>query len=401
MVRFFAQNAWHGGPAPSTTSNLSTQSNTEIIQNSIRKDNGFQISLTFQEGLSDANKQFVRQAAQILVDVFTNPITHLVSISDMNTGLGESITPLVTFSSYTAYRNDYPGSTNAIRSTILTNNMPVSDPLSGTHTYFATLTQTLAWGLKISNTASQIKINFSQSGTYDMVGVALHELTETMGRLGGFDENSTTFTSIGSLCTFDSAGSRGAPYDVGAYYSTNQGTDNVSFFNSDVSGDSFDWSGVTLKTDCCNAFATPKATESLSVQDLLVMQGAGYNLSGIVYSSNPLVFQIGQATTKKNNFQRILNITSFSIAPTLPSNLSFSVTDGTISGVPQETLPLLSFSTALTSNYVNVTGDVGIQVNSGGGALSAGAIAGIVIGSVAFVVILVLIAVYATRKKTK
>src|SRR5690348_16137063 len=107
-------------------SRLSAQ--TDLVQNKTRAADGFQRLLSWATNVTEEQKLIVLEAAQILVDLFTNPITHLVIVGTMSSGLGESSTPLVLLNNYTTLRSDYPGTNNTFRESILQNNMPASDP---------------------------------------------------------------------------------------------------------------------------------------------------------------------------------------------------------------------------------------------------------------------------------
>ena len=377
-----------------------TSVQTDIIRNKLRGENGLQLSLSWSTDMTQENKDIVIRAAQILVDVLINPIIHLVEIGTMTTGLGESSTPLVGFNSYSTLRSDYAGTNNFFRESILDKNLPPSDPLSGTHTYFAAVTQCLSWGLAITNAPSQIFINFSQSG-YDLVGVALHELTETMGRIGGFDNAGTTYRGLMDLCNFDNAGSRAAPYGANSYYSFDNGVTFVSHFNTNMDGDASDWSGQTVARDCCNAFATKDVIETLSIQDLVVMQGVGFNLAPIEYAAPALQLIQNREVLLLNNYSSILEITTFHITPDLPDALTSATRTGVIIGAPHNVNTAQAFKVSFVSDLQNQEGAFSIEIvaNTSSNGLSGGEIAGIVIGVAALIVIIVVASVYATKAK--
>jgi len=374
-----------------------------LIENTIRKQDGLQIEITWQDGLSNSNKQIFQTAAQMIVDLFSTNILHRVTVSDMDQGLGQSETALVTFNSYTTFRNFYEQAihSNATRSTVMSDNMPNVDPLIGPHTYFTTVSQALAWKIDITNVQSNISIHFSQT-QYDLVGVCLHELTETMGRMGGFTQDGTTYRSLVDLCNFNGNHSRSVPYGSGSYFSIDTGVSVVSYFNTNMDGDAMDWSGVTLSNDCCNAFANADTQELLSVQDLFVMESVAYDLAPIQYGTdNKLLLVVGEQSTVTNTYHSILAISNFDTTPVFDlDGLTFDSAHGAITGTPTSVMNDRVFEVKLASEWIQKRGEFQVTVqNKTNGGLSTGAIVGIVLGSVAFVAIVITLSVVLSKKK--
>jgi len=242
-----------------------------------------------------------------------------------------------------------------------------------------------------------IFINFAESSSYDLVGVSMHEITETMGRIGGFVESDVTYTSLMDLCSFAGVGTRAIDFAPNSYFSPNNGTTNYSFFNTNTSGDAKDWSGQTWSTDSFNAFATPNVLLPMSTNDLAVLEGLGYFLSGVLCTPASLTTTTGTDVSVGVNFSGLLGAT-FSVSPLLPNSLT--VVEGTIQGQATQAKAMTLYDVNVDSNFISEEGPFTLTVaqatNSG---LSAGAIAGIVIGSVAFVVLIICLVYFMMQSR--
>jgi len=369
---------------------------TTLITNSVRGTNGFQIQLDWDSSVAESNKTYVMQGAQKLVDLLTTPVTHIVTVFSATSGLGESETSLLTLM-YDELRAIYNPKQNSITKLIYNYNLPATDPYPGT-TYIMTPTQYKAFGGSTSTTeSSMIFINFAESSSYDLVGVSMHEITETMGRIGGFVESDVTYTSLMDLCSFAGVGTRAIDFAPNSYFSPNNGTTNYSFFNTNTSGDAKDWSGQTWSTDSFNAFATPNVLLPMSTNDLAVLEGLGYFLSGVLCTPASLTTTTGTDVSVGVNFSGLLGAT-FSVSPLLPNSLT--VVEGTIQGQATQAKAMTLYDVNVDSNFISEEGPFTLTVaqatNSG---LSAGAIAGIVIGSVAFVVLIICLVYFMMQSR--
>jgi hypothetical protein len=372
---------------------------SETIQNNLRTDTGLQIVLFWSSNVSDANKNFVRQGAQILVDLFTTPAINRLVISNMDSGLGESNTALVGFNSYEDFKNTYPSTKNTFTQSIFANNMPSVNPLELGDVFFVTSTQYQAWTSDPdpNSPISSISLNFSLSNTFDMIGVVLHEMTETMGRLGGFSQNSVSYRSVLDLSSYTHHDVRATLYEPEAYFSIDAGASLVSIFNSNTDGDPMDWSGETVARDCCNAFAAAGVEESLSIQDLVAMLGIGYDLADISYPTSS--FPVGQNMQIENNFSRVLEISSFQSSLSLPRDLQLNLVTGIVSGVPR-TIGRFTTEMSLSSAFISATGDLEFNiVTSTSSGLSPGVIAAITVSVVVFVVLLSVMTYFLVKGK--
>jgi hypothetical protein len=116
------------------------------------------------------------------------------------------------------------------------------------------------------------------AGAYDFTGIALHEITEQLGRLTSNSESSTPpQLTLPDLFRFSDGNAgepvAGTPISSGAgYFSVDNGTTNLVEFNSSSIGDAGDWATTT------DAFAaSPAAGAALpfTYTDYLAMEAVG------------------------------------------------------------------------------------------------------------------------------
>jgi hypothetical protein len=171
--------------------------------------------------------------------------------------------------------------------------MTATDPTNGTGTWWLTRAQAKAFG-QIPDDMSQDGTTrfgagnlFTFSGTiapnsYDFQGIAAHEISEVMGRLGisggtiGITPNSFSLIDNFSYTGPGTKGLRGGP---GNYFSLDNGTTLLKLFNDPTANglDSRDWAPGT--NDAFNQFSNSGVVNPISAVDLRVMDMIGYNLS--------------------------------------------------------------------------------------------------------------------------
>jgi hypothetical protein len=133
-------------------------------------------------------------------------------------------------------------------------------------------------------------------GTYDFQGVAAHEISEVMGRLGlsgiGFGPNDYSLTD---LFSYKSAGTRGLGGDGGNNFSIDNGTTLLKLFNNhNANGlDTRDWAPGT--NDSFNQFSNSGVPNPVSNVDLQLLDVLGYDLNGPV-TATPEPASIAMAT---------------------------------------------------------------------------------------------------------
>jgi hypothetical protein len=191
-----------------------------------------------------------------------------------------------------------------------------SNPLSSTTQFFLPTAEAKALGLtgasagSVSSPDGYIGFGSSYSweftdstGTptapiaanqYSLYGVALHEISEAMGRIGM--EGLSTFNGAKTYTPLDlfnysltTAGALSLS-NSGGYFSANGGGKASGVFNnsSKYGGDIADWASATSPTaaqttvpagnyeDAFNAFGYPGYNDVLSTEDILLMQTLGY-----------------------------------------------------------------------------------------------------------------------------
>ena len=182
--------------------------------------------------------------------------------------------------------------------------MTVADPATGTHTWWVSRSQAKAIGLiadDLSNdgtTTFGAGNSFSFSGTpgagfYDFKGIAAHEISEVMGRLGlkggtiGGNVNSHSLTDDFS---YTAATVKDINGGANNNFSINDGTTLLKLWNNNVANglDSRDWASGT--NDAFNQFSSSGVVNPVSAVDLQLMDVIGYDLVAV---PEPATFVVG------------------------------------------------------------------------------------------------------------
>jgi len=215
---------------------------------------------------------------------------------------GQSSTPLFTFGSgYTAIRNaavlDAKTADDAA-SVGPGGSVSAVDPVTGTHTWWVSRSQAKALGLVADDLSNDGTTRFGTGnpftfsgpiapGTYDFQGIAAHEISEVMGRLGLKLQTIGSFTnslSMANLFTYSGPGVR-----AGAVTGPCPGVSSNDFFSIDggttllkkendycANGlDTEDWSSGT--NDSFNQFSSSGVINPVSAVDLRNMDVLGYD----------------------------------------------------------------------------------------------------------------------------
>ena len=142
-----------------------------------------------------------------------------------------------------------------------------------------------------TGTSSSINFAAALTGTtigstqYDGVGIAAHELSEVMGRIGMEGETlgrvHNVYTPL-DLFRYTSSGTLDLTPTTG-YFSINGGAGgatNLNTYNNPANGgDAADWAS-TVANDAYDAFGTPGVITDVSSTDLTEVAALGYHLSG-------------------------------------------------------------------------------------------------------------------------
>jgi hypothetical protein len=171
--------------------------------------------------------------------------------------------------------------------------MAVADPTGGAGTWWVSRAEAKAIGLIPSDSSNDGTTTFGAgnpftfsgpiaAGTYDFQGVAAHEISEVMGRLGISGGTVGSFANSYSLIdafSYTGAGTRGLGKGPGQNFSINNGTTLLKTFNDASSNglDSRDWASGT--NDSFNQFSNSGVVNPVSATDVRLLDVIGYDLA--------------------------------------------------------------------------------------------------------------------------
>ena len=323
---------------------------------------GLAIALIWDTSVGSAPASFTSDiiaAAQFLESQISTTATININVgygtiagSPLSSGaLGESSTYLVSvsYSSLVAALKA-TASTDAADAAMLAS-LPAASPVNGT--YWLSTAEAKALGLLAANgTALDGYTGFATSssftygdtntsgtvaaGTYDFFATAVHEITETMGRLllVGETIGSGPGYSLMDLTHFSAPGVRDFTQSTAGYFSVDGGVTNLGAFNTVPGGDAGDWAS-SVSNNAFDAYATPGVLETVSANDLTVLDAIGWNLTGTSSAPPPAVAPTGIS----------LAVAGSAIASLqAPTGLNAQVVFGTISEVGGTTGDSFSYS---------------------------------------------------------
>ena len=170
--------------------------------------------------------------------------------------------------------------------------MTAADPTGGTGTWFVTRSQAKAIGLigdDLSNDGTTTfgaanPFSFSGTpagGTYDFKGVAAHEISEVMGRLGFGGVKIASGFSLLDDFAYTGPGAKDTGQGPNRQFSINAGTTLQKLYNNASSNglDVVDWAPGT--NDAFNQFSSSGVVNPVSVVDLQLMDVIGYDLISV------------------------------------------------------------------------------------------------------------------------
>ena len=171
--------------------------------------------------------------------------------------------------------------------------MTVADPTNGAGTWFLMRAQAKALGVIPDDMSDDGGTTFGAGhpytfsgaimpGTFDFRGVAAHEISEVMGRIG-LSGGDNSFSLIDNF-SYTGPGTKGLRGGPGNSFSIDNGTTLLLLFNDsvDLGGDTRDWAGVTI--DSFNAAASRGVVLPVSTVDFQVLDVIGYGGDGPVGS---------------------------------------------------------------------------------------------------------------------
>ncbi len=177
----------------------------------------------------------------------------------------------------------------------------VADPVGGTHTWWVSRAEAKAIGLIPDDFSNDGTTTFGAGnpftfsgpiapGTYDFQGIAAHEISEVMGRLGisggSIGGNPNSYSLI-DLFSYTGAGARGLTGGPGEFFSIDNGAALLKLYNNPLANglDSRDWAPGT--NDAFNQFSNSGVVNPVSNVDLRVMDVIGYDRVGVTAVPEP------------------------------------------------------------------------------------------------------------------
>lgn len=206
--------------------------------------------------------------------------------------LGQSNTPLMS-TSYTSLRASVVADAKSASDFVAVGtggSMVASDPASGNHNWWVSRAQAKALGIIPSDISNDGTTTFGAgfsytfsgtvaAGTIDFRGVAAHEISEVMGRigLGGSTINGKPGYMLYDNFSYTGAHAKGLGNGAGNSFSIDNGSTLLKAFNNGSNGgDSRDWASGT--DDAFNAFSTSGVLNPVTAVDIQVMDILGYDL---------------------------------------------------------------------------------------------------------------------------
>jgi hypothetical protein len=200
--------------------------------------------------------------------------------------------------------------------------LPASDPTpaGGAPHFEMSYPEAEALGLTTPPLGQPLDAPAAISLGVNLVSVAEHEISETLGRIPGLGERATYMPN--DLFRYTVPGVRGlTPYLAGTYLSLNGGVTNLVEFNSNVNGDPQDYAGRTH--DAFNAFSS--GPEPLTTAGLANMDALGYErtaasvslkpASASVSAGQPEIYSATGTDALGNGFGSVTAHTTLTIAP--------------------------------------------------------------------------------------
>ena len=291
-------------------------------------------------------------AAQIIQSLYTNSSTVNLTVYWGNVGpfaggigLGASSTSFLGTYTYAQLTNALRNTRTTAADTNAVASLPASDPIGGT--WYVPRAEVKVLGLSGASAndltrdgdigfATNVSYTFDTTnravaGKYDFMSVALHEITEVMGRV--YFDLSTIFVPY-DLFRFTNNGARSFNINAtNAYFSVDNGVTALRLFYTNSSlGDVQDWK-TSGAADSFDAFLTSGKKGVLSYADLTALDVIGYKLN---YSLPRL------AGTKQPGTNYVLSFTNApgtTYAVLATTNLALSISNWPTLGTCTDSVP--------------------------------------------------------------
>ena len=260
-------------------------------------------NVTYDSSVSSAPLGFqsaFQDAINFYQTSFSNPIT-----INLNVGWGEVNGSTIGSGALGESSSNGIGATyiqvrNALSSVGAPGYLPASDPTGGRTIYVSTANaKAIGLGHLPPSTDGYVGFNNSvnwtfdpaqraQSGAYDFIGIAHHEISEVMGRFSTLGWNN--YESVQDLFRYTATGALDLS-GRSAYFSMDGGYTKINTFNgSSSTGDLGDWAGQTV--DAYNAFASSGQELPVSAGDLKMMASLGYTAIAPVPEPSEAAFML-------------------------------------------------------------------------------------------------------------
>ena len=240
---------------------------------------GITFNLTFDAGAPPSFRSGIQQAASILTAAISDQITVNLTVHYTGTGGGAfCLFPPEVLESYSSVRSALISHASPTDTTF--NALPATDSIQGQSSVAVSNAELKSLGF-MSPTASGTDGTVSFATDIDpslLVGVALHELTHSLGRIPYGPQ-----PNIFDLYRFTSPGTRlfsispsSAPP---AYFSVDGGSSKLADYGQTSDTSDFLNSGVQGPNDPFNEFYNGGTSQSLSAVDLAQLDALGFDLT--------------------------------------------------------------------------------------------------------------------------
>jgi hypothetical protein len=260
---------------------------------------GLKFNITYDQSKSSLPTGFttaISNACKYLSSQFSSTVTinlHVgygeVAGSSLVSGAIGASDFIPTQSSYAKVRSALISHATTADAKSAVSSLPASDPTGGGHFWLAPA-DAVALGLLPASTKVNCYVGFSKTvkydydpsngvtaGRYDFYGIALHEITETMGRVLQVGEKLSGYKSYFPLDLFhySAAGAHSFTGTKAGYFSIDNGHTHLASFNTTKGADYGDWA-KSFGNDSFAAFGKPGVVEPISEVDLKEMNALGY-----------------------------------------------------------------------------------------------------------------------------
>ncbi len=258
------------------------------------------INTTYASSVNaQANAAVIKSAFEAAADVFEGLYTNPVTVN-LHVGWGELLgSPVKTIGvagmpgygtySFSQFTNLLSASATSTTDKAAYAHLPATNPVGGGSGTF-TLTPAQAKALGVLNTSSgtdgyvgfgaTYAFDFNRTdgiaaGTYDFMGVAMHEISHVLGRVSGLYGTAAVNGLAIDLFRYAAPGVTSFGYYEPAYFSIDGGATNLATFNSSGTADRESW--VVTPGDSFSAYATAGVVNDLTAADKIAMDVLGWN----------------------------------------------------------------------------------------------------------------------------